>query len=308
MKKVLTLLLAVVPLVAMAQEKVVEKSAKRAPEWIGLSAPGYIITSSEGATLDEARGGCLSNIRQIIASSVAVNISSSEAFSETITTQNDGVDKDRRYSTEIESIAASLPYVTNILIDDAEIYWQKIYNKKSKQYHYEVHAKYPFSDFTRGKLISEFMEQDKSQYDRYLALKEQYFTFTEAEFIERAIGELHTLRKYFFDAKRQNEVDALTADYRSLYSSISIVPFSEKLGEIVYYLELGGRRITCHKKGVAKSDYATSIQFFNMENGMTKITYNYDYSLPEDENVIKVSIRIGSYTVKHNFFFTPPTK
>lgn len=306
MKRVLSLILIIIPFaVILGQEKVVERSAKKAPSWIGLSESGYIITSSVGETLDEARGACLSNIRQLIASSVAVNISASESFSEAITMSNNGMGEDRSYSQDVESIAASLPYITNILIDDAELYWQKVYNKTSKEYKYEVHAKYPFSDFTRAKLISDFLEQDQRQYDKYLKLKEDYSSFTEVEFIDRAINELHTLRNYFFDAKRQNEVDALTIDYRKLYSAISIVPFSEKLGEIVYYLELNGRRVTSSKKPTVKSDYASSIQVYNLENGMSKITYSAEYCLPEDENIIKVSLRVGSYTVKNTFSFKP---
>ena len=288
------------------QEKVVDQSAKKAPSWLGLSESGYIVTSAENETLDGAKAQCLANIRQSIVSSVAVNISSTETYNESISMEGNSMDAKRRYNTEIESIAASLPFVSDILLDDAELYWRKIYNKKDKTYKYEVHAKYPFPSYKRDQLIAEFMAQDKEQYDKYLKWEEGYSSdFTEVEYIDRAISELHALRKYFFDAKRQNEVDALVSNYRRLYKAISIVPFSEKLGEIIYYLELDGRRVTCSRKATLKSEYATNLQVKAIEDNLYKITYKYDYCLPEDENTIIVSQKVGSVTAKNTFYSDP---
>lgn len=305
-KFIYILVLLMVANVLFAQDKVVESSARKAPGWIGLSQPEYIITSAENETLDGAKAQCLANIRQSIVSSVAVNISSTENYQEDIAMSGNSMDAQRRYQTNIESIAASLPFVSDILLDDAEIYWRKFYNKKDKSYRYEVHAKYPFSSFRRDELIAEFKIQDQEQYDKYLALKRGYSSdFTEVEYIDRAISELHALRKYFFDAKRQNEVDALVSSYRRLYKAISIVPYSEKLGEIVYFLELNGRRVTCSRKATLKSEYATNLQVRAIEDNLYKITYKYDYCLPEEENTIVVSQKVGSVTAKNTFYFDP---
>ena len=58
------------------QQKVVERSAKKTPNWIGVAQTDYVIVSAEDATLEAAKERCLANIRQAIISSVAVNISS----------------------------------------------------------------------------------------------------------------------------------------------------------------------------------------------------------------------------------------
>lgn len=307
MKKIVSVLvLLMVASLLSGQEKVVEKSSKRAPSWLGLSERGYIITSSESETLDGARAQCLANIRQAIISSVAVNIQSQERYRESIDMTDDVTDANRRYESDIASIAASLPFISDILLDDAELYWRKLYNRKAKTYKYEVHAKYPFPSYKRDELIAEFEAQEQMQYDKYLALKEGYSSdFTEVEYIDRAISELHALRKYFVDSRRQNEVDALVSNYRRLYKAISIVPFSEKLGEIVYYLELNGRKVTYSRKASAKSEFATNIQVKALENGMYMITYRYDYCLPEDENTIVVTQRFNSGSVKNTFYFDP---
>lgn len=307
MRKVLCIwALILVPVLMFGQVKVVEKSAKKAPSWLGLSEAGYIITSGESETLDEANAHCLSNIRQTIISSVAINLTSVETYHEVADMSGKTSDINRKYQSDIEAIAASLPYISNIHIDKAEIYWRKLYDKKERTYRYEVHAKYPFSSLEREMLIAEFKAQEQEQYNKFLALKEDYSSdFTEVEFIDRAISELHALRKYFIDAKRQNEVDALVSNYRRLYKAISIVPYSEKLGEIVYYLELNGRRVTYSKKATARSEYATNIQVRAIEGSLYKITYRYDYCLPEDENTIEVMLKFNSGTAKNTFYFDP---
>ncbi len=290
----------------LGQVKVVEKSAKRVPSWLGLSETGYIITSGESETLDEAKAHCLANIRQSIISSVAVNLISVETYHEVADMSGKSSDINRKYQSDIETIAASLPYISNIHIDKAEIYWRKLYDKNGRTYRYEVHAKYPFSSLEREMLIAEFKAQEQEQYDKFLALKDGCSSdFTEVEFIDRAISELHALRKYFIDAKRQNEVDALVSNYRRLYKAISIVPYSERLGEIIYYLELDGRRVTYSKKPTAKSEFATNIQVRAIEESLYKITYRYDYCLPEDENTIEVTLKFNSGTAKNTFYFDP---
>lgn len=54
MKRLLTLLLLLaVALPASAQkEKVVERSAKKAPAWLGISCPDYFTVSATAPTLD----------------------------------------------------------------------------------------------------------------------------------------------------------------------------------------------------------------------------------------------------------------
>lgn len=302
----LATVLFVIPL--HAQYKVIESSSKKAPSWIGVSQSDYIIVSSEGGSLDDAKVKCLEYIKQSIITSVAVNISSTEKFSESVEMVGESMNANRKYESEIESIAGSLPFISGILIDDAEIYWKKLYNKKDKSYKYEVHAKYPFSSIRRGELVSEFMAQDKEQYDKYLSLKDAFDTFDNVEFIDQAISNLHALRKYFFDAKRQAEVDALVNNYRRLYKAISLLPYSEKLGEIVYYLELDGRKVTCSRKPTVKSQYATNIQVIPNEDKTYTLTYNYDYCLPEDDNTIEVIQKFASGSVKNTFYFDPPKK
>ena len=271
-----------------AQEKVVERSSKKAPQWVGVSIADHIVVSAEAKTLSEAKDKCIADIRQSIINSVATNISSKELTLDTQTINGQTTDVLRRYESQVQAIAAKLPFVTGVSLDDAEIYWQKIYNKREKSYKYEVHAKYPFSLLKRNSLIMEYLKQEQEQNEKYHALKSEFSTFTEIEFINRAIAELKALEQYFVDQKRKDEAKVLASNYHKLYSQISIVPYHNALGEIVYYLNLEGRRMTTSRRPNIKSQYATSISFAPAEQNMYRITYNYDNCQDNDENKIEV--------------------
>ena len=286
-----------------AQEKVVERSSKKAPQWVGVSIADHIVVSAEAKTLSEAKDKCIADIRQSIINSVATNISSKELTLDTQTINGQTTEVLRRYESQVQAIAAKLPFVTGVSLDDAEIYWQKIYNKREKSYKYEVHAKYPFSLLKRNSLIMEYLKQEQEQNEKYHALKSEFSTFTEIEFINRAIAELKALEQYFVDQKRKDEAKVLASNYHKLYSQISIVPYHNALGEIVYYLNLEGRRMTTSRRPNIKSQYATSISFAPAEQNMYRITYNYDNCQDNDENKIEVIHNFASGSTRYSFYF-----
>ena len=288
---------------AMAQEKVVERSAKRAPQWIGISMEDYIITSAEKATLDEAKAKCLSDIQQAIITGVSVNISSQED-SYTRQLMKDGEEEIfTGYSSALKTIAAKLPFVRNISLADAEIYWERRLVKKEKRYYYAVHARYPFTKAQREELIAEFVAQDRAQYAKYERLNEQFKTFTSIEEIARAMNDLTPLENYFFDTRRHDEVVALKKNYAKLYDAISIVPYEDELGRHVFYFALGDRRMQTSATPVVKKQYATDVAVRPVEDGYYEITYNYDQCLDDDDNAIEVIYRIDGHAYKHRFGF-----
>ena len=56
--------------------KVLEKSQKKRPEWVGISGNGYIAVGSQKPTLDEARQDCMNILLEEIINAVAVNVCS----------------------------------------------------------------------------------------------------------------------------------------------------------------------------------------------------------------------------------------
>lgn len=290
--------------VVSAQQKVVESSAKKAPAWIGIAEDNYIIVSAENTTLDEAKRSCLASIQQSITSSVAVHISSTELSYDSSINNGYGENITHSYESRVEAIAARLPFIQGITLDKAEIYWKKIYDKSDKSYKYEVHAKYPFSDFERNKLVEQFDAIEKEKNDQLQQIMESFSTFSDVEYIARAITDLGALYEYYIDQNRKAEVKALMDNYRKLYNAISIVPYYTALGDIVFYLNLDGRRMTTSRRPVIKSEYATEIECSAIEDNLYRIAYNYEYCLPEDDNKIDISYQFASGAVaRHTFYF-----
>ena len=290
--------------VVSAQEKVVESSANSAPAWIGVSQRDHIIVSAEHATLDGAKKQCLANIHQNIINSVAVNVSSQELSYDAQTMTSEYASVVQSYESRVETIAAKLPFIQGITLDKAEIYWKKIFNKAENTYRYELHAKYPFSTQERNALIAEYNKIEKEHTDKFQMLKDEFDTFTEVEFITRAVNDLRALHDYFIDQTRKNEAKALMDNYRKLTSAISIVPYYSTLGEIEFYLNLSGRRMVTSRRPTIKSEYATQIECSTIEDNLYRISYNYEYCQPEDDNKIEVSFQFGSGSVaRHTFYF-----
>lgn len=287
----------------LAQVKIVEQSAQKAPAWIGTAMPGYVIVSAEDPALEAARQRCLSDIRQSIVNTVAVNIGSDELSYEKQEERNGTADLQRRYESQVKTTAGRLPFITNISLSDAEIYWEKHLVKKEKRYYFVCHVKYPFPLTRRNALIAEFMRQDRAQYDKYLALKRNFDSFDRIEYIGQAITELEPLIGYFFDDLRRSEAQALQRNYRKLYSAVSAIPYENGLGEHLFYLSLAGRRVTTSRMPVVKSRFATDIAVTPTAEGMYRVTYNYEHCSDDDENTIELVYLFGSQAVKHTFGF-----
>lgn len=285
------------------QVKIVERSAPKAPAWIGISIPDYIIVSAEEPVLDAAKQRCLSDIRQSIVNAVAVNVASDELSYERQEEQDGAANLYRHYESQVKTRAGRLPFITNISLSDAEIYWEKRLVKKEKRYYFICHVKYPFPQTRRNALITEFLRQDRAQYDKYLTLKQNFDTFTQVEYIGQAITELEPLIAYFFDDLRRDEALALQRNYRKLYSAISAVPYENGLGEHLFYLSLPGRRVTTSRTPMIKSPYATDISVTPTVEGMYRVTYNYEQCLDDDDNTIELVYLFGGQAVKHHFSF-----
>lgn len=286
-----------------AQEKIVEKSQPRQPKWLGISMADYIITSATNAELEAAKGECLSNIRQTILNSVSVNISSEEQLQnrQHISQGKERLSSD--YLSEVKTIAAKMPYITNISLSDAEVYWVKRYHKKKKTYRYEVHVKYSFPEFRRKALVVQFLKQDRLQYEKYLELKEHLTKVESLEEIQRCITDLTALKNYFVDSRRRDEVEALQKNYRQLYDAVSIVPYESELGRHVFCFMLEGRKVRVAHKPVVKAEFATNIEVKPLENGMYELTYCYDQCWDDDLNVITLIYRVGGHVFRHEVPF-----
>lgn len=291
-----------------AQYKVVESSAKKKPEWLTATMPGYLTFSAESTTLQMAQQKCMDNIRNEIINSIAVNISAQSTTTTQQERRNNNFYMSERFQNEFVAKAANLPFLTGISIANAEaFYWEKLYDREKKDYHYIYYIKYPFSRMERNRLIAEFKAYDSEKYNALRAIRQKSENIVCIDDIRAMLLELEPIKDYFFDSTRKAEAQALQEQLRNLTKNIQISPVSNKPGEYRYALVLDNRRVTMGKLPVTRSEYATNIGITSNPSDTTyTVSYKYDGCLPEDENSIDLLFNFRGTVQKHRFYFNLP--
>lgn len=304
MKRICFLILCTtITLLAAAQEKVIESSAKKSPDWIGANGGGFFTVAATDATLEGAQHKCMEDIKLHIITSVAANIVSDESSFSGQINRNGVFDLLENYSSSVKTQGASLPFLTNISISRAQAtYWVKYQNKKDKSTYYKYYIKYPFSEFERRDLVDEFIRIDNTQYEKLQKVKANFDTFSSIEYIDQAIEELNPLIAYFFDNRRSNEAKSLQTLYRKQYENISLMPMTETLGEFAYCLMLNGRMITTSKKANLKSNCSTDLKVVPSQNGYS-LTYNPEYCRADEDNSVEIGYVFGGKALKYDLIF-----
>lgn len=287
-----------------SQYKVVERSDKKRPEWVGQTIPGYLTFSAESDNLELAKQKCMDNIKNEIINAIAVNISSESSMMTEQTKQNDTYSTNEYFRNEFKSRAVQLPFVSGITIANAEdSYWEKLYDKKQKKYHYVFFLKYPFSRMERNRLIAEFQAYDEEKYNQLLSIKKEAEQLNNLDDVRSLTLALNPLINYFFDETRKQEAQSLQEDLRQIHKKVQVNTLSNELGTYHYALLLNGHKATQAKMPNARSEFAQNISVVpNIDTTFT-VTYEYEGCLPEDENAIDLLFNFGGTTQRHRFYF-----
>ncbi len=285
------------------KEHVVERSASRVPQWLGTSNADLFSVSATAATLGDAQQGCLDEIRQHIVSTIAVNIFSEEAFRQDALVRDNVTTMLTRYSSQVETKAAAMPYLCGISLSRAsDIYWERRFVKGQKRYYYICHVQYPFSEAERREAIDDFRRIDRQYEDKLAELQRNFHTFTDLSYIGEAVSELDTLLGYFFDANRRRTATALQEQYMRARQEVAIVPDRASLGEFRYHLELHGQRVTTTAQPTLRSDYAVNMRM--MPSGDGYILLYDELGIEGEENTILLSYPMGK-NARYTIIFDP---
>lgn len=286
-----------------AQDKIVERSSKKRPTWIGTAGKDFFTVSASGATLDFVQNKCMADVKQNIINSIAVNIVSNEKSSEQQISNNKTISMIESYSSFIKTQGAQLPYLTGISISNATgVYWEKCYIKSEKRYYYVYYVNYPFPEAERKVLIDEFKTFDNLHNDKFLELQDNFDKFVQLEYIERAISDLNPLIDYFFDDTRINAAKALQIKYRKEYENVNVVPVTSVLGEFNYYLVLNGRIVTTAKLPTMRTNCASNMTV-KQDGNNYRIEYEYGDCRDDEDNWIEFTYQLGGRPLRYKFPF-----
>jgi hypothetical protein len=297
--------LVVLSTACVAQIKVVEKSAKKAPAWVNGIEKNFLIVSATAKDVEEAKGKILNSIREQIVHAVAVNVQASTAMSmqETIL---DG--KVRQFletaETTIHAKSGNVPFLNAIALSNAvDYYWEKQQNNKTKEVAILYHVKYPFPEIQLQHLVFEFKEADEKMTAQLTALCESVETTGNVEDIGKNIIALQELQKLFDDG-RKNQAGACIANYRNLYTYISLEESAHHTGHLSYQLMLNGKPAVTIQKPRIKSNCADNIRIKSHDNGSADISYQTEGCYAGSDNYIEVTYNFGGKNVMQKFFFT----
>lgn len=300
----LLILFSLLSLSCFAKIKVVEKSAKKVPEWVNTTRKDYIITSAMAPGLERAKEECFAQIKKMIIDAIAQNVKASSESRITQESVNDGIQNFLdAYTSSFQTQSANLPYLTGISESKAEdVYWEKRLNTETDEISYLYCVKYPFPSLELKKLIKEFQRRDQEMSDKLEGLKELYNQITSVDQIDKAITDIEVLKHYFFDDMRQRDAQALQQNFRRLYGQITIREVENKLGEYIFEFVLGGgKAITVPRRPILKSETLTQLRA-ELKEGKWHVFYDYATCDPSEENSGKMTFKIGERSFVHSFF------
>ena len=289
-----------------AQVKVIEKSARKAPEWVNGIEKNFLIVSATADNVEEAKEKILNSLREQIVHAVAVNVKSSAAFNMQ-ETMLDG--KVRQFlettGSTILTKSGNVPFLNEIALSNAvDYYWEKHQDKKTKTVTVVYHVKYPFPEIQLQQLVFEFKEADEKLTAQLAGLCESIETIKNVEDIGRNITALQQLQKSFDDG-RKDQAGACIANYRNLYAYISIEESAHQTGSLSYQLTLSGKPVSAIQKPRIKSNCADNIKIKSHDDGSADISYQTSGCYADlDDNHIEVTYNFAGRNVSQKFFFT----
>ncbi len=298
-----TLLLVVFPLGMLAQDKVLEKSSKKKPDWVNATIKDFIITTGRGATIDEAKNNLVPTIRTEIMNSVAVYVRSSSEMTIENENKNNVINTIEKFKNTSTVQTADIPSLKGISLNKvSEFYWEKLQDKDSKKIVVAYHVKYPFSELELKKLIQEFNQKDQEMTDQLNGILDNVDKIAAIEEISTNITQLENLVGYFVDQRREKAELGLTK-LKDMLKSIEIVPIENNLGTLKYGLKIGEKFYKTSQKPKYNNSECVTITSKISEGHVQIIQYTAENCSEDDKNLISVTYKYGNNKVERTFYF-----
>lgn len=303
MKKIFTLFaLSLIAFTCVAQDfKVLERSEKKTPDWVGRSGDGFICVSAKADDMETARTQCMRSIKVEIIEAIALNVvseSKSYMMNKQTNDVNEFVDEFMSNST---TKAAQLPFITGISPSKiAETYWEKVQDKSTRKVSYMVAVKYPIDEGELNKYRQEFLALDKSMEQQTIELENKVRNLSSIEELDNGLIKIEECIEYFFDSRRLKWAEGIAEQYRLIPSRLSVHGKAGRTDSYTVWIELDGRKITPAGNPKLTSNCAGDLKF-TRDGQDYIITYDTADCLSDEQNTIEVSFRIKGKTLREKF-------
>lgn len=303
MKKLLVVLLFLLPYISiMAQTRVVERSGRK-PAWVNGLERNYLIVTGTGNSLQDAQHKALVQIRESIVSAVAQNVRATTemVYEESNFNNNVSVFLDK-IATTVSTSSGPVTYLQGVTLSRADdYYWEKLQDRRSTIVAYNYHIKYPFPEMELQKLVLDFKMRDRQMALQLEEILEGIDAIDAIEDIDKNIRELQVLADYFIDARR-DQAQMGIARLRDLYRRIEIVELGGSLGELRYVLRFQGKLVTTAQRPQITSECAR-IMGTSVEGTTVIVKYDHQNCYENPENHLHVRYRFSNHNVENRFYF-----
>lgn len=308
MKKILFIQVLIVFLSAFgvtAQEsKVIDRSAKKAPEWLKTEPEGFIVAEVEASDLSSAKDKAIEEIAKRIVMSVATNVSYSSSSSARIETVDGKTAERETFGYDNRIAAANIPFIKGISLTEAQgSYWEQCREKKTDRIFYRYAVLYPFSASQLRDLRTEFEASEREKAATMARLRNELNQVSSSAQIEQAVTELSNLQEYFFDDVRRKEAEGLQKNYKQLYKGLTLKASTPSNGKFSVVPLLNGQPFETGGVPVLKANCASRLQVTPLSDGKGyEVTYDDIDCLDDEDNWIDVSLRIRDAKISQRVF------
>ena len=303
-KILLSLLISFSAINSFAQEKVIEKSKRKRPDWVHSTQKDYIIATGRGKTIDEAKDNVVTEIQNEIVNSVAIYVKSESEMSIENINKNNVINTIEKFKNKSSVKTADIPSLKGISLNKVEdFYWEKIQDKKTKEITVAYHVKYPYSEAELQKLISEFNKKDQEMTSKLNSIVNNIDKITSIDEINTNVKELQHLLDYFIDMQRKEKTNMGIARLKEMLKSIELVPIENDLGTLKYAFKIGEKFYSSSKKPKYKNSECVTIVSKTSKGYEQIIKYTYEDCMEDEKNQITVKYRFGNTKVEKSFYF-----
>lgn len=293
-KNLIIFILSFMPLLVMAQKeyKLVEQSAKERPNWVSSSDP-YLFIEYKAVSLDTAKMIILGKLKNQIASSVATEICSTIVIDE----EDDGEYR-RRVKSVVEAKVPKMPVLQGVDLNKADIYWERYYNKKTKEYSYDYYVLYPFTLIDLQELMDAYNAYEKAVDDKIENFRKSLDNIDDVETLMENDSQMRAMKEEFKDDQtRVSQLNHTIEMYEQTIKDVHVKILESNRNTIVMQLMHGER--VMKTKSTPKFRSGCAKDFASRHEG-DKIVVTFDdfECYEQDDNYVEVWFRFGKVSLK----------
>lgn len=287
------LLLVILPSMAFSQKfKMVEQSDEK-PEWIKNRPMGtYMVKADKATTLVSAELKAMDLLRLQIASSVATSVTGETT---TTTEYGTGQGHNTTMTSVIKTKVQKMPAIQGISSSEAKgIYWEKYYDKKSKQEYYDYYILYQFTSKELQELIDEYNRNEKAINDRIDNYKNILDEIDDVDLLLNNIDEMKSMINEVGenDEIKCNKLRNSISLYEKAIDNIYIEVLENKNGQLVLQLKSDDKIMVTSSMPKVKSECARDFTSKPDDDKM-KITFNTFDCYEQDDNYVEIRFTFG---------------